>query len=157
MRQIRGVTATQVGYANGHAPSPTYREVCTGATGHAEAVRVTYDPAVLPLATLLDVYLRSIDPLSVNRQGGDRGPQYRTGIYYTDAATQLPVIEASLEAVRRRLGVERLAVETGPIGCFYPAEEYHQLYLDKNPGGYCHIGPGLMQYAREVNREGSGL
>lgn len=137
--EIQGVTETEVGYANGHADGPvTYEEVCTGRTGHAEAVRIEYDPAVAPLTFLLDLYYRAIDPTSVNRQGGDVGTQYRTGIYYVDVR-DLPVIEASLAELQRGYR-DPIAIEARPLTNFVPAEEYHQSYLDKNPGGYCHIG-----------------
>ena len=138
LASIRGVLETQVGYANGSTAAPTYEDVCRRGTGHAEAVRVTYDPAVLPLSFLLSLYYEAIDPTSLNRQGNDRGVQYRTGIYYTDDADR-DVIDTSLAALRAKLG-RPAAIEAGPLENFYPAEEYHQKYLDKNPGGYCHIG-----------------
>ena len=100
-------------------------------------MRVVYDPAKLSLTRLLEYYFMVIDPLSVNRQGGDRGIQYRTGIYYTDDS-QLPEIEAVYRAEERKAGA-KLAVELEKLRNFFPAEEYHQKYLDKNPGGYCHI------------------
>ena len=137
--EIHGVTETEVGYANGLEPGPvTYEQVCTGKTGHAEAVRVEYDPAVAPLAFILDLYYRAVDPTSVNRQGGDVGTQYRTGIYYTDEA-DLAIIVASIGQLQLKYD-EPIAIEVLPLSNFVPAEEYHQEYLDKNPGGYCHIG-----------------
>ena len=135
---IRGVAATQVGYANGNTEHPTYEDVCHKGTGHAETVRVTYHADVLPLPFLLDLYYAAIDPVSVNRQGGDSGTQYRTGIYYVDPA-DLPVIEASIAGLQARLN-RPAAIEVKPLVNFHPAEEYHQRYLAKNPGGYCHIG-----------------
>ena len=131
-----GVLKTEVGYANGPTANPSYEEVKRHA-GHAETVRVVYDPERLPLRTLLEAYFRVIDPTSVNRQGGDEGIQYRTGIYYTDAADR-PVARAALDALAERYEAP-LAVELMPLACFYPAEEYHQKYLEKNPNGYCHI------------------
>lgn len=146
---IRGVTETEVGYANGTTEHPTYEEVCTGKTGHAETVHVVYDPAILPLEFLLELYYESIDPSSVNRQGGDAGTQYRTGIYYTDPA-DLPVIERSIEKLARRLD-KPVAIEVLPLSNFWRAEEYHQKYLDKNPGGYCHIPKSkLTRAARAI-------
>lgn len=137
--EIQGVTETEVGYANGFEPGPvSYEEVCTGRTGHAEAVRVEYDPAQAPLTFLLDLYYRAIDPTSVNRQGGDIGTQYRTGIYYVDTA-DVATIERSLAELQVK-HEDPIAVEVGPLINFVSAEEYHQAYLDKNPGGYCHIG-----------------
>ncbi len=134
--QFDGITETEVGYANGSTEAPTYKEVCAG-SGHAETVRVVYDEAVLSTPALLEKYFAVIDPLSVNRQGHDTGVQYRTGIYYTDEAL-LPDIEACTKALAEKLGAP-LAVEVKPLEAFFPAEEYHQKYLDKNPDGYCHI------------------
>ena len=134
--QFDGVLNTEVGYANGPDRAPSYEEVCRS-SGHAETVRVDYDPARLTLTRLLEYYFMVIDPLSVNRQGGDQGVQYRTGIYYTDES-QRPEIDAVWQAEEKKAGA-RLAVELEPLRNFFPAEEYHQKYLDKNPGGYCHI------------------
>ena len=113
------------------------KQMMTRDDGHAEAVRVDYDPDVISLTDLLNYYFMVIDPLSVNKQGNDRGIQYRTGIYYTEE-DQLPEIEAVYRAEEEKAGA-RLAVELLPLENFFPAEEYHQKYLDKNPGGYCHI------------------
>lgn len=135
---IRGVLDTQVGYANGTTENPTYEDVCRRNTGHAETVRVVYDPNILPLDFLLSLYYEAIDPTSENRQGNDRGVQYRTGIYYTDES-DLPAIRSSLAGLRQKLD-KPVAIEVKPLENFFPAEEYHQKYLDKNPGGYCHIG-----------------
>ncbi len=145
---IRGVTATQAGYANGNTPRPTYEDVCHANTGHAETVRVEYDPAVLPLPFLLSLYFESVDPFSLNRQGGDAGVQYRTGIYYTDENDRA-VIERALSSLAARSG-RPVRIEYGPLLNFYPAEEYHQKYLEKHPGGYCHIGSGKMKMAAEA-------
>ncbi len=134
--QFDGVTATEVGYANGPDRAPSYEEVC-GDSGHAETVRIEYDDSAVSLSELLKYYFMVIDPLSVNRQGHDEGIQYRTGIYYTDPA-QLPEIEAVYRAEEEKAGA-KLAVELEPLRNFFSAEEYHQKYLDKNPGGYCHI------------------
>lgn len=134
--QFDGVTFTEVGYANGPDTAPSYREVCDN-SGHAETVRVEYDENVLSLPDLLRFYFTVIDPTSKNRQGMDAGIQYRTGIYYTDEA-QLPAIDAVSKEVEARVGAP-LAVEVLPLENFFPAELYHQKYLDKNPGGYCHI------------------
>lgn len=134
--QFEGVKETEVGYANGPDHAPSYREVCDN-SGHAETVRVVYDERVLSLPELLRFYFQVIDPVSVNRQGMDAGIQYRTGIYYTDKS-QLPAIETVYEEVEAKEG-QPLAVEVGPIGNFFSAELYHQKYLEKNPGGYCHI------------------
>lgn len=146
--QFQGVVSTEVGYANGPddvnspddknspASAPTYQDVCNN-SGHAETVRIDYDDSVLSLTELLNYYFLVIDPLSVNKQGGDVGIQYRTGIYYT-SEEQLPEIEAVYREQEEKAGA-KLAVELEPLRNFYSAEEYHQKYLDKNPGGYCHI------------------
>ena len=139
--QFDGVFCTEVGYANGPDKAPTYKEVCAS-SGHAETVRIEYDPAVLPLEKLLDFYFMVIDPLSVNRQGGDCGIQYRTGIFYTDEA-QLGGINKVVAEQEGRLG-QKLAVVVEPLKNFFSAEEYHQKYLEKNPGGYCHIPQSMM-------------
>ena len=137
-----GVVETTVGYANGNTAAPTYKDVCAG-SGHAETVKVTYDPELLPTQALLERYFDVIDPLSVNRQGEDSGVQYRTGIYYDDAA-QETAVKAFAAAKDRELGGQ-MKVEILPLAGFWPAEEYHQKYLDKNPGGYCHIPQSKLQ------------
>ena len=134
--QFDGVVRTEVGYANGPDKAPSYQEVC-GNSGHAETVRVDYEESVLSLTELLSFYFMVIDPLSVNRQGHDSGIQYRTGIYYTDESC-LPEIMAVYRAEEEKAGA-KLAVEVEPLKNFFSAEEYHQKYLEKNPGGYCHI------------------
>ena len=133
---IEGVVRTEVGYANGPDRKPTYKEVCAS-TGHAETVKIEYDEQRLSLGKLLEYYFMVIDPLSVNKQGEDKGIQYRTGIYYTEE-DQLPEIRRFYDAEAEKLG-QPLKVELEPIRNFYQAEEYHQKYLEKNPGGYCHI------------------
>ncbi len=144
--QFDGVLETETGYANGKTEAPSYEEVCAG-SGHAETVRITYDASVISLSSLLEKYFLVIDPLSVNRQGGDVGVQYRTGIYYTDAAL-LKEIEAAVRKEEEQLG-QPLAVEVKPLERFDSAEGYHQNYLDKNPGGYCHIPAKMMHLAEE--------
>ncbi len=142
--QFDGVTATQTGYANGPTQTATYEQVCDG-SGHAEAVRIDYDETRISLNQLLEYYFLIIDPFSVNRQGNDVGVQYRTGIYYTDPS-QLDTIHAICNHVAQQAG-HPIAVEIAPIGNFYAAETHHQKYLDKNPGGYCHIPPIFFQLA----------
>ncbi len=144
---VCGVIHTKVGYADSRVPNPTYEMVCSGETGAAETVEVEYDDAVVSLTKLLSIYFRSIDPLALNRQGNDIGTQYRTGIYFTDPEDR-DVIESYVAAVQRRYS-EPLAVEVEPLLNFYPAELYHQQYLYKNPGGYCHIDPKLFQEVSE--------
>ena len=139
--QFDGVKQTEVDYVNGPEEyeagnAPTYQDVCRN-SGHAETVKVEYDEGLLSLAALLNYYFMVIDPVSVNKQGHDVGIQYRTGIYYTDEA-QLPEIMEVYREQEQKAG-EKLAVEVEPLRNFYSAEEYHQKYLEKNPGGYCHI------------------
>ncbi|MDR2702891.1 MAG: peptide-methionine (S)-S-oxide reductase MsrA [Cellulomonadaceae bacterium] len=142
---IKGVTHTDVGYANGVTADPTYREVCTGNTGFAEAVRIQYDNDIVTLPFLLEMYYQVIDPTSQNKQGNDVGTQYRTGIYYSDDS-DLPAVQLSLAALQQRIG-KPLAIEVQPLQNYYLAEEYHQEYLGKNPGGYCHIPSSAFQRA----------
>lgn len=149
---VPGVTQTVAGYANSIIENPTYQQVCTGRTDAAETVKITYDSDSVGLSDLLHLYFKSIDPTSVNRQGGDVGTQYRTGIYYTDPS-DLPVIEAAVATLQRRLK-DKVAIEVKPLENFYPAEEYHQDYLYKNPGGYCHVNPALFAEARMVGKRG---
>ena len=134
---IAGVVETEVGFANGHVDAPAYVQVKKGDTGHAETVRVAYDADVLPLEKLLRLFFRIIDPTSSEKQGGDVGNQYRTGVYWSDAADEAVVLTEL--AVLQAAYTEPLVVEALPLDCFYPAEEYHQKYLDKNPTGYCHV------------------
>lgn len=145
---VTGVAATDVGYANGTTDSPSYKEVCTGRTGHAETVRVEYDPAVAPLPFLLEVFYEAIDPVAVNRQGNDIGTQYRTGIYYTDPAEQ-DVIDRSIAELQTRYD-RPIAIEVAPLANYTSAESYHQDYLVANPGGYCHIGRAEFEFAENA-------
>jgi peptide methionine sulfoxide reductase msrA/msrB len=135
--RVPGVRDVISGYANGKTAHPTYREVCSGGTGHAETVQVRYDPGIVSLKTLAEQFFKIIDPLSVNRQGNDVGSQYRTGMYYTREDDR-KILEAVMDGVRKTYS-SPLAVELLPLSRFYPAEEDHQDYLGKNPGGYCHI------------------
>ena len=151
LKQIRGVVGTEAGYANGETENPTYKQVYTDTTGYAETVRVLYDPAVISLQQLVELYFHSVDPTLLNRQGGDVGTRYRTGIYYT-SHEDLSVIQAVYDKVAAEYDIP-LVVELQPLMNFYPAEEYHQDYLDKNPEGYCHIPLALMEFARMANRE----
>lgn len=140
--QFSAVLETKTGYANGRTEAPSYEDVRYRDTGHAETVMVRYDEARLSTEKLLAYYFMTIDPLSINRQGGDVGSQYRTGIYYDDESL-LPAIRAAVAEEEAKVGA-KLEVEVLPLRNFYPAEEYHQDYLVKNPGGYCHIPLSLM-------------
>lgn len=138
LASIHGVVKTDVGYANGNTVSPTYEEVCHNNTGHAETVKVIYNPSQIRLEFLLSLFYDAIDPTSVNRQGGDIGTQYRSGIYCVDEEDKA-IIDASIQKLQEKYD-QPIAIEVLPLKNYYPAEEYHQKYLDKNPGGYCHIG-----------------
>ena len=149
LKQIRGVVATEVGYANGNIANPTYKQVCQGNTQFAETVKVVYSPTEVSLSQLIELYLKTIDPTSLNKQGNDKGSQYRTGIYYTDK-TDATTIKAHLLALAKEYS-KPIVVENLPLKNFYPAEDYHQDYLDKNPHGYCHLSPALFEMARKAN------
>ncbi len=153
--RIPGVVETSVGYANGNTAYPDYRSVCGGQTGHAETVRVRYDSRKIPLAALVRQFFKIIDPTSLNRQGNDVGRQYRTGIYYLESAERAEL--AALMAEEQELLEKPLAVELMPLHDYWPAEEYHQRYLRKNPGGYCHIDfsslNDLPQYTESASEE----
>ena len=137
-----GVVSTAVGYAAGHTPNPTYREVCSGLTGHAEVVLVVFDPRVVSYDELLKVFWESHDPTQGMRQGNDVGTQYRSGIYYYDDA-QRRAAERSRDAFQAQLstaGYGSITTEIVAAPEFYYAEDYHQQYLAKNPNGYCGLG-----------------
>jgi peptide-methionine (S)-S-oxide reductase len=140
--QAPGVWVTAAGYQNGVTPNPTYEEVCSGRTGHAEAVKVVYDPKQVTYADLLKVFWENHDPTQGMRQGNDVGTQYRSGVYVANDA-QAAEAEASREAYQQALakqGLGKVTTEIAPAGPFYYAEDYHQQYLAKNPHGYCGIG-----------------
>ena len=140
--QVPGVLSTQVGYAAGLTPHPTYREVCSGMTGHNEVVRVVFDPAKVSYETLLRVFWENHDPTQGMRQGNDVGTQYRSGIYVFDEA-QKKAAEQSRDAYQKALssaGLGPITTEILPAPEFYYAEDYHQQYLAKNPDGYCGLG-----------------
>ena len=158
---VDGVVEATPGYANGNIDNPTYQQVYTDTTGFAETVRVRYRPDRVSLETLVRLYFATIDPLSVNQQGHDVGTRYRTGVYYTDPA-DLPLLEKLFDEVSKAVIPSAsspvipsdseesvsLATELLPLKNFYPAEEYHQSYLDKNPGGYCHLPLKAFRYLR---------
>lgn len=151
LKQLRGVVDTCVGYANGNVENPTYEQVYTDTTGFVECVRVVYNPTVIGLEKLVELYFCSIDPTLLNRQGGDVGTRYRTGVYYTDTA-DATVIEPLFSKVAAQCDAP-MVVELEPLKNFYPAEECHQDYLDKKPVGYCHIPVALIEFARKANGE----
>ena len=136
-RQIPGVIEVVVGYSGGNAANPTYEQVCTGKTGHAEVVHLTYEPDKLSIEKLLDHFWKMHDPTTPNRQGPDRGTQYRSAIFYfTDA--QRDVAMDSMRKLASR-STKAIVTEIAPAGAFWRAEEYHQRYFEKNPGRGCHI------------------
>jgi peptide-methionine (S)-S-oxide reductase len=140
--QTPGVTVTAVGYQGGTTPNPTYEEVCSGLTGHAEVVLVAFDPDVLPYEELLRVFWESHDPTQGMRQGNDVGTQYRSAIY-TTSDEQAELARASRDRYQgelRAAGYGEITTEIAPAGTFHYAEEYHQQYLSKNPAGYCGLG-----------------
>lgn len=137
LESINGILETEVGYANGNTKNPTYKEVCYNNTGHAETVKVIYEENTISLARILELYFDVIDPISINRQGGDMGTQYRTGIYYTNPNDEI-VIKNSINNLQKNYK-EQIAIEVKLLINYYKAEEYHQKYLNKNPNGYCHI------------------
>jgi len=137
LQRLPGVAATSVGYANGRTENPSYQDVCYNNTGHAETVEVQFDPKKIDLATILEYFFKIIDPTLLNRQGNDRGTQYRTGIYYVDPA-DLQVIQAVV--ARKQMDYKLpIVTEIRPLEQYFLAEDYHQDYLEKNPGGYCHV------------------
>lgn len=142
---LRGVLHAEAGYANGHTANPTYKEVYTDATGYAETVHVRYDASVTSLSRILEMFFKTIDPTSLNRQGGDVGTRYRTGVFYT-AADDLAVIQQAIRKVASRYNAP-VVVEVKPLLSFHLAEEEHQDYLAKHPDGYCHIPWELMEEA----------
>ena len=154
LKLIRGVISTEVGFANGNTPDPTYKEVYTDTTGYAECVHVTYDPQVIGIGKLTRIYFKAIDPTSLNKQGEDEGTRYRTGVYYkpdTESSTIELLRQVFAEQQQALEPGQKLAVELLPLKNFYRAEEYHQDYLDKNPTGYCHLTPDLFRLAAESN------
>ena len=140
--RLKGVNNTEVGYANGRDLAPTYEKVCTGKTGHAETVKATYNPKIIPLEEILESFFKIIDPYSLNRQGPDIGTQYRTGIYWQEESQRDTVINFLRK--KQKVSPERIVVEARPISSFYPAEGYHQKYLERNPQGYCHVDLNLI-------------
>ncbi len=143
---VDGVREVTPGYANGNTSNPTYREVYSDTTGFAEAVRVRYNPSRVSLDRLVTLFFAIIDPLSLNRQGHDEGTRYRTGVYFS-SEEDLPVIETVFAHISRRLG-RRPVTELEPLRNFYPAEDYHVDYLQKNPSGYCHLSLKTFKYLR---------
>lgn len=148
-KQIRGVISTQVGYANGNTTNPTYKEVYTDTTGFVEVVRVEYNLEIIKLQKLIDLFFKTIDPTSLNKQGEDVGTRYRVGIYYNNEEDK-EIINHSLRELAKQYE-KPIVVENEILKNFYAGEEYHQDYLDKNPNGYCHISLDLFEMAKNAN------
>jgi peptide-methionine (S)-S-oxide reductase len=142
-RHVTGVVSTAVGYTGGHTENPTYQDVCTDQTGHAEAVLVTYDPSQVTYEQLLDVFWSSHDPTTKDRQGPDWGTQYRSAIFYHDPAQEKAARASLIEVEAAHYFPSKIVTEIIPAGPFYPAEDYHQQYFAKN-GGTCHVGPAVV-------------
>lgn len=142
-KRVKGVLATRVGYAQGTKDNPSYKEVCEGDTGHAEVCDVIFDEEIISLEKILEHFFRIIEPTSLNKQGGDTGTQYRTGIYY-NLNDDLDIIERVIGEEQKKYK-EKIVTEVAPLDFFYDAEEYHQEYLVKNPSGYCHIDFSLIK------------
>lgn len=132
-----GIISSEVGYANGYSNNTSYEEVCSGITNHAETVHLMFNEDIITLDQILDLFWKIIDPTALNKQGGDRGTQYRTGIFYTNN-NDLILIQKSLQK-EQKLHTSKIVTEILPLTNFSKAEEYHQKYLEKNPNGYCHI------------------
>ncbi|MFI3329387.1 MAG: peptide-methionine (S)-S-oxide reductase MsrA [bacterium] len=145
-KQIKGVTRTIVGYANGSTNNPEYKTIKE--TNHVETVYIEYDTNIVGLEFLLEMFYKVIDPVSVNKQGEDEGTQYRSGIYYTEKL-DLEIINNSILNLENKLNVKTV-IEIEELKGFYNAEEYHQDYLEKNPNGYCHIGKSSFEDAKNA-------
>lgn len=149
---LRGVDKVVSGYAGGHVPNPTYREVCSGLTGHAEVVQVTFDPGVVSYRELLQVFFTIHDPTTLNRQGADVGTQYRSAIFYHDDAQRQAAEAVMAEVTAQKIWPNPLVTQLEPLTKFYPAEDYHQDYFARNPGQpYCQvvIAPKVSKFRKQ--------
>jgi peptide-methionine (S)-S-oxide reductase len=139
-QNLRGVQDVKSGYAGGHVENPTYEQVCTARTGHAEVIQITYDPAVISYQDLLEVFFTTHDPTTPNRQGNDVGPQYRSVIFYHDAEQERIAREVIKSVNDRKIWNRPIVTEVSPLPVFYPAEAYHDDYFARNPGQpYCQV------------------
>ena len=154
--QLKGVHKVVSGYAGGHAPNPSYQDVCTGTTGHAEVVQITYDPQAITFKELLEVFFTIHDPTTLNRQGADVGTQYRSAIFYHDAAQKQTAEAVMAEMTQAGVWPNPIVTEVTALETFYPAEDYHQGYFRKNPyQGYCRavVAPKVAKFrAKFINR-----
>lgn len=149
---LQGVESVESGYTGGWAPHPTYAQVCTGETGHAEAVRITFDPAVISFRDLLEVFFAIHDPTTLNRQGADVGTQYRSAIFYHSPEQEQIARQVIAELEIAKVWSAPIVTDVTPCGDFYPAEEYHQEYFKKNPWqGYCQavVAPKVAKFRQK--------
>jgi len=150
--QLRGVVRVDSGYAGGSLPDPTYQQVCTGSTGHAEVVQITFDPEIISYRDLLNVFFTIHDPTTLNRQGADIGTQYRSAIYYHTPEQKAIAEEVMEQVAREKLWDGAIVTELAPLDVFYPAEEYHRDYFERNPNqGYCQavIAPKVSKFRKK--------
>jgi peptide-methionine (S)-S-oxide reductase len=150
--RVRGVHRVESGYAGGHVENPSYRAVCTGTTGHAEVVQIDFDPAEVSYRDLLDIFFGIHDPTTLNRQGGDVGTQYRSAIFYHDEAQKAEAERAIAELGSEKVYDDPIVTEVTPLVKFYPAEDYHREYFDRNPEqGYCQavISPKVSKFRQK--------
>lgn len=150
IQQVKGVTKTEVGYANGNIDNPTYEQVCQGVYKFAEVVKVQFDESIIQLDEILNLFYLVIDPTSLNKQGNDRGVQYRTAIYYV-CKEDIEIIDNSINQLSKKYDKDIL-IEVDTLNNYYPAEIYHQQYLYKNSNGYCHISPKMFELARNYKK-----
>lgn len=154
-RRVQGVVSVRSGYANGSIAHPTYEQVCSGTTGHAEVVQIVFDPAQIPLRALLEIFFAIHDPTTLNRQGNDVGTQYRSGIYCTDAAQEALARVVLQELVDSQSFGAAIVTEVEPLRCFWPAEDYHGDYFERNPQqGYCAyvVAPKVEKFRHSFAR-----
>ncbi len=150
--QVRGVTDVVSGYSGGKRPHPSYEQVCSGATGHAEAVQITFDPAVIPYTDLLHIFFTIHDPTTLNRQGADVGTQYRSAIFYANDEQKAEAEKVMAELTNEKLYFNPIVTQLVPLEVFYPAEEYHQKYFARNPNqGYCQfvVAPKVAKFKQK--------
>ena len=150
--QVKGVTDVVSGYSGGKRPHPTYEQVCSGATGHAEAVQITFDPAVIPYTDLLHIFFTIHDPTTLNRQGADVGTQYRSAIFFLNDEQKAEALKVMAELTNEKLYFNPIVTQLVPLEAFYPAEEYHQEYFARNPNqGYCQfvVAPKVAKFKQK--------
>jgi peptide-methionine (S)-S-oxide reductase len=149
--KVKGIADVESGYSNGHVERPSYEQVCTGTTGHNEVVRLTYDPAQISLRQILEIFFVIHDPTTLNRQGADSGTQYRSGIYYTTPEQKQGVDDMIRQMSQDKLFGKPIVTEVLPLSNYWPAEEYHQDFFEKNPyQGYCMAvaGPKVAKFRK---------